>query len=226
MDWKRIQITLKQLGFDPGPIDGIRGRRTIAALKAFQASRQIPATGLVDGSTFAALFGGGLVSDLPWFSEAERLMGTQEAAGSANNPRILDWASELGIPYQGDDIPWCGLFVAHCIAASLPDEPLPDNPLGARNWLKFGVPCNVPTNGAVLVFWRGSRDGWQGHVGFYFGEDNSTYFSLGGNQSNSVNIARIRKDRLLHARWPRTVPLPTTGAHVIGFGGALSTNEA
>lgn len=128
-------------------------------------------------------------------------------------------------------MPWCGLFVARCIASQLPEEPLPDNPLGARNWLKFGV-AQEPSDGAVLVFWRGSSSGWQGHVGFYAGEDGAAFHVLGGNQSNAVNIARISRGRLLGTRWPRTAPSPRIkpdARHLPRAGrgaGALSTNEA
>ncbi|HZG46658.1 MAG TPA: hypothetical protein VEZ41_10420 [Allosphingosinicella sp.] len=66
----------------------------------------------------------------------------------------------------------------------------------------------------MLVFWRGDRDGWKGHVGFYVGEEpkqgNTTvYHVLGGNQSNKVCVARLAANRLLAARWPATAPMPT-----------------
>jgi hypothetical protein len=49
---------------------------------------------------------------------------------------------------------------------------------------------------------------------------------LGGNQSNSVTVARIAKERLLGARWPRTAPLPTVQRQLRQAAGSLSTNEA
>lgn len=137
----------------------------------------------------------------------------------------MDWADNLDLWYPGDDVPWCGLFMAHCIASALPDEPLPANPLGARSWLKLGV-AHEPSLGAVLVFWRGRRDGWQGHVGFYAGEDSGAFHVLGGNQSNQVNIARIAKSRLIGARWPRTAPQLGTRRVESDAAGALSINEA
>lgn len=233
-----IQRRLRALGFDPGPADGIRGRLTVAAVKAFQANSGLEVDGLAGPKTIAKLFGPIARPDAgtpaafveakaqmrPWYEEALRLKGIRETPGAASNPVILDWAEDLDIAYPSDDIPWCGLFVAHCIGASLPDEPLPANPLGARNWLKFGVPA-PPTLGAVLVFWRGSRDGWSGHVGFYGGEDAGTFTVLGGNQSDSVSLARIAKDRLLGARWPESVPLGARET-AAGVGGAVSTNEA
>ena len=54
-----------------------------------------------------------------------------------------------------------------------------------------------------MTFWRGSRDGWQGHVGFYVGEYASAYHILGGNQGDAVNVKRFARDRFLTARWRR-----------------------
>ena len=132
----------------------------------------------------------------------------------------------LDIDYAGDDVAWCGLFVAHCIGSTLGNEPLPANPLGARSWLKFGSPSK-PQPGAVMVFWRGSRTGWQGHVGFYAGENDAKgYLILGGNQSDAVNYTWLAKDRLLDARWPATAP-PGSGKprKVKDDGKPASTNE-
>jgi uncharacterized protein (TIGR02594 family) len=230
-----IQRRLKALGYDPGPLDGVRGRLTIRAVKAFQADRKLLADGIVGPKTTAELFGrdsGGVAPPaevrrqlLPWYEEALRLKGTREAAGAADSPLILTWAKRLGLAYAHDSTAWCGLFVAHCIAAALPDEPLPTNPLGARRWLGFGA-ATEPTLGAVMVFWRGSKLGWQGHVGFYAGEDARAYHVLGGNQSDSVSITRLGKDRLLGARWPQTVPPPGGGATLRAASQSVSTNEA
>lgn len=43
---RRIQTALQKAGFNPGPIDGIIGRETLAAVKAFQQSRGLPTGGL------------------------------------------------------------------------------------------------------------------------------------------------------------------------------------
>jgi hypothetical protein len=103
---------------------------------------------------------------------------------------------------------------------------LPANPLGAREWLKFGAPCE-PVLGAILIFWRVRQSGWQGHVGFYAGEDPTGYHVLGGNQGNRVSITRIRQDRLLGARWPATAPMGATGPVVLAEGNSFfSTDEA
>lgn len=238
MNIRAIQTALKKQGFDPGKIDGVFGRRTIAAVRAFQEARGLTVDGVPGPETVGALMSGGagaaaaavepavvVSAPLVWFEEAKRQLGTAEKPGPASNPKILQWASARGIPYKNDDIPWCGLFVAHCIGTTLPLERLPNNPLGARNWHKFGSACS-PAEGAVLVFWRGAKNGGLGHVGFYKGEDDAAFHVLGGNQSNRVSIARIGKDRLLGARQPATAPPLTGGPVFLTKAGALSSNEA
>jgi hypothetical protein len=52
-----IQDRLRVAGFDPGPIDGVLGPRTRAALTAFQRTRGLVADGLPGARTLAALEG-------------------------------------------------------------------------------------------------------------------------------------------------------------------------
>jgi peptidoglycan hydrolase-like protein with peptidoglycan-binding domain len=48
---KKIQEALKAKGNDPGPIDGVMGPKTRAAVKAFQESNGLKGTGRVDSQT-------------------------------------------------------------------------------------------------------------------------------------------------------------------------------
>jgi LysM repeat protein len=50
-----LQVGLRAHGFDPGPIDGVRGQLTTHALVAFQRAHHIRATGLVGRRTRRAL---------------------------------------------------------------------------------------------------------------------------------------------------------------------------
>jgi hyperosmotically inducible protein len=50
-----MQQALKDKGFDPGPIDGIEGPRTLSALKNYQKSEQVTMTGKLDAATAAKL---------------------------------------------------------------------------------------------------------------------------------------------------------------------------
>lgn len=236
MNVLEIQQALHAKGFDPGQHDGVRGRRTIAATLAFQSANGLVADGIVGPVTAKQLFTTvkpkaepPVSVELPWYAEAWRLLGVTEVGGAGDNQMIVAWAKDLAISYGDDEIPWCGLFVAHCIGSQLTAELLPTGPLGARNWAKFGNPV-TPQPGAVMVFWRGSRDGFQGHVGFYAGEEdgkNGAYHILGGNQSDKVCVTKVAKDRFLGARWPSTVPAASGKAlKVKADGKPVSTNEA
>lgn len=231
-DIARVQDALKRKGFDPGPIDGVWGRNTRAAVIAFQKSVGLQGLGVVGPKTKAALFGTGpgapFVPDSevpPWYALAKTKQGLHEKRDNGILRRFLrSDGPTLGDPAK---LPWCGDFVETCIAVSLPDERLPGNPYLARNWMKFGEALSRPAIGAVVVFWRGARNGISGHVGFVAGEDASHVHVLGGNQSNEVNVSRLGKERLLGYRWPSTYPMPVSGTISRGPDGIpVSVNEA
>jgi hypothetical protein len=78
--------------------------------------------------------------------------------------------------------------------------------------------------GDVLTFKRNGG----GHVGIYVGEDQTHYHVLGGNQNNSVNVARIAKSRLTQARrtaWKIAQPANVRKVHLEPKG-VITTNEA
>ena len=52
---RQIQGLLARAGFVPGPLDGVFGARTRAAVVAFQRRLGLRATGVVDGATLASL---------------------------------------------------------------------------------------------------------------------------------------------------------------------------
>ena len=52
---KNVQKALQDKGMDPGPIDGIMGPKTHAALRAFQKDQKLPETGRADNQTLAKL---------------------------------------------------------------------------------------------------------------------------------------------------------------------------
>lgn len=52
---REVQRLLKEKGFDPGPVDGVSGRKTLVALAAFQKSRGIPSTNGVNARAYGQL---------------------------------------------------------------------------------------------------------------------------------------------------------------------------
>ena len=226
MTYAALQRALRGRGHDPGPIDGVPGRRTTAAIRAFQAASGLAPTGFADAATLARLLPGAGPSPPPWLAVAAALEGVAERPGEASNPTILGWARPLPAWvarfYAEDTIPWCGLFVAHAMATALPEEPLPANPLSALAWGGFGRALAKPSPGAVLVFRRPGG----GHVGLYLGERADAFRVLGGNQADRVGEAWIAKRRHVATRWPLTSPPPTAGPLILAGSGRLSTNES
>ena len=157
-------------------------------------------------------------------AEALRHYGIMEVRGKGSFPDFSKWAKELGVQsvMTDDDVPWCGLFVGICVKRA--EFEVVQHPYRAKSWLSFGNAVLTPMLGDVLVFER--KGG--GHVGFYVGETLDTYAVLGGNQSNSVNITFIAKDRLVSAQrcnWKIMQP-PNVRQVWVTASGELSTNEA
>lgn len=162
-----------------------------------------------------------------WLKAARAKIGTREVAGAANNPTIMGWAKRLGtkvlgILYNADSVPWCGVFVAACLhEAGLPSAPIA---VRAIAWATYGQRLRFErlAPGAILVFQRSGG----GHVGFYVGEDADAFHVLGGNQGNAVTIMRIMKDRCIAARWPMGVAVIGGPVQLAKSGAPVSRNEA
>jgi len=146
------------------------------------------------------------VGDLPKLVSAGlQYLGVKEIPGKQNNPAIMDMAKGLGVDniYTSDDEQsWCALFINHLMRIS--GKPLVDikgdkynylRALWMLNWGGYVEPKDERL-GDVLIFKRTGG----GHVGLYIAESRTTYYVLGGNQSNSVSFTEIIKDRLIGAR--------------------------
>jgi uncharacterized protein (TIGR02594 family) len=211
------QERLAHLGWYHNKIDGIPGPATSKAFERFKASHGLAARDMPGPLTMSLLWGdsankapsafeaasaGAANRTPPWLVEARNLLGTKEVAGPANNPVIMKWARNLDIAYSGDDVPWCGLFVAHCMAAGAPDQPQNFNRLGARSWLSYGVECPAWL-GSIVVLWRTHpKNSWHGHVGLLTGANSTHLRIIGGNQSDNVTEVWVPRSRLLGFRGP------------------------
>ena len=52
-----VQGKLAERGFDPVPVDGIFGKKTVSAVREFQKTQGfLKVTGVVNGETFGSLF--------------------------------------------------------------------------------------------------------------------------------------------------------------------------
>lgn len=144
--------------------------------------------------------------DPPWYQIAlqEKAKDIKEIRGGKDHPRILEYHQATTLAANDDETSWCSSFVNWCFKQAGFETTGKAN---ARSWLTWGEKLNTPRRGCVVVFWRESPDSWKGHVGFYVGQEGNDLLVLGGNQSDgnteSVNISRYSKSRLLGYRWPK-----------------------
>ena len=54
---QQVQETLRSLGYDPGPADGVPGARTLLAVSQFQQQMGLPQTGRLDNALWRTLTG-------------------------------------------------------------------------------------------------------------------------------------------------------------------------
>ncbi|WP_119309626.1 TIGR02594 family protein [Cohaesibacter haloalkalitolerans] len=243
---KAIQKALKAKGFYNGAIDGLRGRLTNRAIIDFKKSIGYRGRDYVGPLTKAALFDGRVdpvtaartpsakalaVFDEPaWLQVGRSYLGLREYKGNRHNPKILEWWVKIRMPFTDDETPWCAGFVGgvleECGIRSTRSA-------GARSylWQNWGTRLSGPAVGAVVVFWRGSKTGANGHVGFVVGRDqHGNLMVLGGNQGDAVTIRPFSMDRVLSYHYPAGVAIKSaigfSSLPVVDSNGMLSTNEA
>lgn len=125
--------------------------------------------------------------ELIWL-ELMKYHGLTEIPGSMNNATIVAWFKEMGYSeIQDDETAWCSLTV-NIMAKRCGLEYT--GKLDARSWMKIGIGVTDPKVGHLVVFWRGQKTGWQGHVGLFAGwsKDKKQIYTLGGNQNNQIGI--------------------------------------
>lgn len=125
--------------------------------------------------------------------------GVKEIEGTKHNQTIVNYAKQSGFTWVNDDeTPWCSIFM-NWVAKQAGFERT--KKANARSWLEIGEPVLLPSIGDVVVLKRGTSE-WQGHVGIFisFSEDDNFINLLGGNQGNSVSIAKYKESDVLGYR--------------------------
>ena len=124
--------------------------------------------------------------------------GLTEVSGPQSNPDIIDMGKELGIDIVDDStFSWCSISLCYYAKKLGYEQP---NSAAARSWLKMPIVVLKPSLGDVVVLWRESKLGWKGHVGLFINWDKDFVWLLGGNQGNSISIAKFTRERILGIR--------------------------
>lgn len=133
-----------------------------------------------------------------YYEIALKEVGTHEVKGKGHNARILEYHKATSLKATEDEVSWCSAFVNWCLKQA---GIIGTGKANARSWLTWGISVKAhPELGDICVFWRVDPNGWQGHVGFYAGEDATHIFVLGGNQGDEVCIKKYAKSSLLDIR--------------------------
>ena len=131
---------------------------------------------------------------------AASMYGLTEIIGDSNNFQILNFFNEMGHPeITNDEMSWCSSYMSWCAKQM---NLVGSNGLLARSWLEVGEIVEKPKVGDVVVFWRETKNSWQGHVGIFLNENPITHeiYCLGGNQDDKVCVKSYPANQLLGYR--------------------------
>lgn len=238
-----LQHVLVACGY-PVQIDGRYGPTTDTAVRDVQHKAKVTEDGEVGPITARILIDrlkvmptvqtpGHIVQYDPqpiWLTEGLRWINTKEVPGPGDNPKILDWAKDIGgdigKDYKHDATPWCALFANMILnKCGLPGT-------GTLWALDFNTTKSLITlpGPAVGAFAPMHRPGG-GHIICVVGRDqHGNLMGLGGNQKDEVSVIPFPKDRPASFRWPKSIPLPThigfDALPVVMSDGRVSNREA
>ena len=235
---RQLQTALVKHGFNPGKVDGVYGPATEKAVIAFKRSNNLRSRPYIGPLTEKLLFAGtppdiriGDLPTIPYMNLVAKWIDVHESSAALERFLASD-GKTVGDP---DDIAWCAEMIQTTVALTLPNEPWPGKLktgwAGSINWLEFGDGLPEARYGCIGVFWRGSPNGWKGHLAIIVGYDPARhrYRILGSNQRDTTSYTWIDADRIRPNgfRVPSTLgfalpPLPIMDSR----GAILSTNEA
>ena len=160
-----VQRRLRDLGIDPGTIDGSYGSVTKMAVQLLQArsansaGEPLDIDGIVGPETWAALFGpasapGPDVHPTPSGAPSPLVAAVLDVAagevgvleqplGSNRGPRVDEYIRGCGLDPTADSYPWCMCFAYFCYTQAAQ---------------RIGVPNPVPKNASVHGVWNASQD--------------------------------------------------------------------
>ncbi len=159
-----LQRRLRDIGIDPGTIDGDFGSITATAVKLFQArsadaaGQPLEIDGIVGLKTWVALFGPRSAPgpDVPYPAPvpssalveavldiaAGEVGVLEQPLGSNRGPKVDEYIRNIGLDPAADSYPWCMCFVYWCYTQAAQ---------------RTGAPNLVPKNASVHGAWEKSQ---------------------------------------------------------------------
>lgn len=135
-----------------------------------------------------------------WSANIKELPGKEK-----NNPKIVWYHSFTTLRATDDETPWCSAFM--CAAAVMGGGYPGTRSAAAISWEKYGVEIALENaqKGDILIFKRkDAQNPSARHVTFlhdvYMKDGKKVIECLGGNQSNSVCIAKYKVEELVAVR--------------------------
>jgi uncharacterized protein (TIGR02594 family) len=140
------------------------------------------------------------MSEPKWLVSARAELGTLETPGTADNPKVLQYAKDAGLAQiiNHDAVSWCAAFIGAMLVRNGING---TGKATARSYEAWGESLRSPVLGCVCVLARPPVT-WQGHVGFLIGANDTVVQLIGGNQQDSVSIAAFKRSRVVAYRWP------------------------
>lgn len=107
---RKVQEALKDKGQDPGPIDGVMGPKTKAAIKAYQSANKMKPTGRLDAETAKSLGVESAASSGPSSSEKSSSKSSSKSSksdksGSSDTGTSKSSSSDTGTSSSFSDMP-------------------------------------------------------------------------------------------------------------------------
>jgi len=175
-----FQRVLKEKGFYKGQLDGDFGPLTAVASQQFfkPGDQRVP----------------------PWIVWATQELGVHELAGpKKNNPRILHYHSFTTLGASTDEVAWCSSFINAGLLEGAGIRGT--NNATAASFKSYGNTTPWDTFGAIQL--KATETGSRRHVFFNIGYFKDYVFSIGGNQSDMVNVQVNHKSLITESRYPK-----------------------
>ena len=126
-------------------------------------------------------------------------LGKGENGGDNKGDDVMKYHAVAG---AGEGDSWCASFVSFCFHKGNPGKMPYKATAGAREtlrrfeeqgWTYNATLDNPPKPGDIIVFWRGPKTGWKGHIGIVEAYEDGVVTTIEGNKGPYRSVVRRYK---------------------------------